>query len=387
MYTISQYGNMYMNKARMNAYARALRQVITPNSVVIDIGAGTGILALLACRYGARRVYAIEPDGVINVARDAAAANGFSDRLVCIQRLSRQVQLPERADVIVSDLSGLLPLFGQHIPAIMDARDRFLAPGGTLIAQRDHLRATIIETSKRYKELTEPWSEKQFGLDLSAGWPLVANTWSSLADKQAKFLTPPSDLTDVDYRTTTDCNMDGELAWTIERSGIGHGAAVWFDRVVADGINISNEPSAPEMINTSNVYGQAFFPWLSPVELEPGDHVSLRIRADLVRDEYIWRWETLVCSAEGDRRVKAHFRQSSLYGHALSLESLRKREAEYVLAPNEDAQIDAFILSKIDGHTSLRQIAHALAANFPLRFKGWQDAMSRVGDLTVQYSE
>ena len=52
---------------------------------------------------------------------------------------------------------------------------------------------------------------------------------------------------------------------------------------------------------------------------------------------------------------------------------------------NEEAQINAFILSKIDGHTSLGQIARALATKFPMRFMGWEDALSRVGDVTSQY--
>jgi type I protein arginine methyltransferase len=387
MYTISQFGNMYVNKARMDAYAAALRDAVTPNSVVLDIGAGTGIFALLACRYGARRVYAIEPDDAINLAREVAAANGYSDRLTCIQSLSTKVVLPERADAIISDMSGLLPLFGQHIPAIIDARDRFLAPGGALIAQQDDLRAAIVYAPDGYRKLTQPWSENPFGLDLSAGWPLVANTMSSLTDKQAKLLTRPSNLAVLDYRTIADSNMDGELASTVDEPGTGHGAAVWFDRIVADGIKISNEPGAPEAVNTSDIYGQAFFPWPNPVDLEPGDRVSFRMKADLVRDEYVWRWETTIRMTEREQEIKAHFFQSSLHGHVLSVESLKKREAECIPAPNEDARIDAFVLSKIDGHTSLRRIAHAVAAAFPLRFNGWQDAMSRVGDMTVQYGE
>ena len=153
------------------------------------------------------------------------------------------------------------------------------------------------------------------------------------------------------------------------------------------GSEISNEPGAPEAVNVSDVYGRAFFPWPNPVELEPDDRVSFRMKANVVRDQYIWRWETTIHAGGHKQDIKAHFRQSSLLGQPLSLESLKKREAECVPAPNEDARIDAFILSRIDGHTSLSQIAHALAANFPSRFNGWQDALSRVGKLTAQYDE
>ena len=280
---------------------------------------------------------------------------------------STNVDLPERADVIVSDLSGVLPLFGRHIPAIIDARERFLAPAGTLIARQDHLRGAIIETSERYHKLVQPWNENPFGLDLSAGWPLVANTWISLADKHAKLLTPASDLAVIDYRKIKDSNMEGELAWTMEQPGTGHGAAVWFDQIIADGIKISNEPSAPEAFNTSEIYGQAFFPWLNSIELELGDRVSFRMRADLVKDDYIWRWETIIRTPEPEGRSRLISANRHFTGSLYRWNSLKKREAESIPTANENTQIDAFILSKIDGHTSIGQIAHALAANFPTR--------------------
>jgi protein arginine N-methyltransferase 1 len=387
MYTISQYGKMYTNKARISAYVRVLRHLVTPNSVVLDLGAGTGIFALLACRYGARRVYVIEPDDAINLAREVAAANGYSDRLTCIQSLSTKADLPERADIIISDLSGALPLFEKHIPAIIDARERFLAPSGVLIAQQDHLRAAVIETPNSYGELIRPWVNNLFGLDLSAGLSLVANTCCFLTDKQPKVLTRPATLAVLDYRTIGDSNVDGELVWIVDQAGVGHGVAVWFDRILAEGIRISNEPGAPEAVNTSDIYGQVFFPWPNSVGLDPTDRVSFRMKANLVEDQYIWRWETIVRGAEPEQAIKAHFIQSSLHGYPISIESLNKREAEHIPAPNEDIRINLFILARIDGHTSLRQIAHALAANFPSRFSGWDDALSRVGEVTTQYGE
>jgi hypothetical protein len=60
-------------------------------------------------------------------------ANGYADRITFHQTLSSAITLPQPADVIVSDLRGVLPLMQHHIPAIVDARQRLLAPGGVLI--------------------------------------------------------------------------------------------------------------------------------------------------------------------------------------------------------------------------------------------------------------
>lgn len=96
MYSIADYGAMIEDTARIDGFIRAFRRVITRDTVVVDIGTGTGILALLACQLGARRVYAIEPDEAIQVAREAAAANGYADRVEYLQALSTAVTLPEQ---------------------------------------------------------------------------------------------------------------------------------------------------------------------------------------------------------------------------------------------------------------------------------------------------
>jgi protein arginine N-methyltransferase 1 len=63
MYDLIAYGDMIADKGRTSAYARALESLVVPESVVLDIGTGAGILALLACRAGAARVYAVEAGG------------------------------------------------------------------------------------------------------------------------------------------------------------------------------------------------------------------------------------------------------------------------------------------------------------------------------------
>ncbi len=70
---------------------------------------------MLACRFGARRVYAFEPSPIIELAREIAAANGLADRIEFIPKMSTESSLPEPANVvIVSDVRGILPLFGKE---------------------------------------------------------------------------------------------------------------------------------------------------------------------------------------------------------------------------------------------------------------------------------
>src|SRR5215211_7563011 len=198
MYSLHFYGQMLADAPRMDAYAAALRQVIKPDSVVMDLGCGPGVFAMLACRLGARRVYAVEPNNVVGLAREVAAANGFSDRIEFFEKLSIDIVLSEPATIIVSDLRGVLPFFEQHIPSIIDARNRLLARGGVLIPRRDILWAALVEAPEQYAELISPWA-KQFDLDLSAGTRLITNAWRKTHIKPEQFLAEPVCWNTIDY--------------------------------------------------------------------------------------------------------------------------------------------------------------------------------------------
>src|SRR6185437_16151653 len=95
MYSLHFYGQMLADAPRMDAYAAALRRLVRPDSVVMDLGCGPGVFALLACKLGARRVYAVEPNNVIGLAREVAVANGLADRIEFFESLSTEITLPE----------------------------------------------------------------------------------------------------------------------------------------------------------------------------------------------------------------------------------------------------------------------------------------------------
>src|SRR5215475_6231320 len=113
MYSLDDFGEMIADSLRFPAYSEAIARAVKPGDVAVDIGSGPGVFALLAAKAGARKVYAIDTESVVELGRQFAAANGFSGRIEFLRGDSRQILLPERADVIVSDIRGALPLFGQ----------------------------------------------------------------------------------------------------------------------------------------------------------------------------------------------------------------------------------------------------------------------------------
>jgi protein arginine N-methyltransferase 1 len=380
-YELSGYGHLIGDRVRTGAYDQALRATVRPGSAVLDIGTGTGILALLACRLGARRVYAIETSDKIHLAQEIARSNGYSDRIEFLQERSTSVDLPERVDVIVSDLRGITPLFEQHIPSIVDARRRLLAPGGVMIPQVETLWAAVAEAPQTYNHYVFPWTAGAFGFDMGEAKRLELNRPSRAVIDEKQLLLPPQHWATLDYTSIENPNVMAEIAWIVPRAGTAHGIVVWFDSTLTEGVCFSNAPGAPETI-----YSQAFFPLLEPVLLAPGDQVTVRLGATLAGEGYVWRWNTLVQSEADPRRAKADFKQSDFFGSFVSAERLRKRAADYVPALSEEGMIDRLILDRMAEGMALGDIAKCLAESFPVRFGGPSEALRRAGELADKYS-
>src|SRR5688500_3295049 len=143
---------MIADRGRTDAYAAALRRAITPTSVVLDLGAGAGIMTLLACQAGAKKVYAVEPDGIVEVARAVVAVNGYADRVELIQAVSTDITLPEAVDVIVADIHGALPFFCASPTALFDAKRRFLKPGGAMVPTADTIMAAVVSLPEEHRK-------------------------------------------------------------------------------------------------------------------------------------------------------------------------------------------------------------------------------------------
>ena len=294
--------------------------------------------------------------------------------------MSTRLLLPEPADVLVADLRGILPLFSSNVAALADARRRLLAPGGILIPQSDALWITVVDAPDLYRKLIGPWDNNGYNFDMAAARRLVVNTWSKQCVERTQLLVEPRCWATLDYTTRDDADVSGHIEWTAGRAGVAHGLSMWFDATLVDGVTFSNAPGEPKLI-----YGQAFFPLSSPVEVAPNDRLVVSVEARHVGDEYVWRWETRVLGAAGAE--KAHHRQSSLAAIPFTPSSLRKRSADHVPRRNWNRKVKWLALSilRMDGAQSLESIARQMAAEFSERFPTWLNALPYVGELSQKY--
>ena len=382
MYSLIDFGRMIGDRARLDAYAAALRRVVRPDSTVLDIGAGTGIMSLLACQAGARRVYAVEPSGAVQILVDAARDNGFADRVVVLQQRSTEVTLPERADVIVSDLRGVLPPHATHFADLVDARRRLLSPAGRLLPTSDSLWLAVISAPEAFERRRSVWQSDPHGLTLRSAQRFIDNELEKYRAGPDQLLCEPVLWANLDYPTLTDPAVRSSGTCVITKGGLAHGLLAWFDTVLVEGIGYSNAPGGPV-----DIYGQILFSWPEEVTLQVGDRVAFSLRADPIGSDYLWTWTTEVGRRDGDSTAVTRFRQSTFKAFKPSRDSLRKRTSTFAPALSAAGAEALQVLEGMQAGRTIGEIAGHLLAAHPDRFPSLDHAHGFVAELAQRYGE
>jgi len=379
MYDLHDFAEMVNDRVRMSAYLEALRDAISPSSIVMDIGAGSGIFSLLACKLGARKVYAVDPSDAIHAARIMARENGCGGTIEAIRGTSYDLPVREPVDVIVSDLRGVLPLFRRHIATIIDARKRFLRPNGVLIPARDTLWAALVSLPDWYKSHIEAIANGPCGLDLSSWRSALVNSVRRVKVNVESLVTNASCWAEIDYATVSDPNISATLDWVMRESATAHGIALWFDAELDERNKFSNHPGGPV-----DLYGRLVLPLSNPIQFGPGDRVQVSLQAKLIGEDYAWQWETRVMRTEVERQHQPVMRQSTFYADALLLGHF-DRTSSIVPALNEDGNIARLLLSALDGGWTLEMMARRLNELHPARFPDRESARRNVQDFIQRF--
>jgi len=257
---------MLNDRVRTSRFIAAIREVVRPGDVVVEIGAGTGVLSVAAAQAGARHVYAIEASGIGKSARAIFEANGLQERITLLEGWSTRTVLPERADVMISEMIGNEPLAEQVLEITLDAQKRFLKPEARLVPEKMrvfglpvHIPAEVLSKYTFTEETLmswRSWYETDFGPLLEAERnaphvfylnPYKARQWQTLSE--------PVLLADLDFKHTEQSVVDNRAEVRATVAGRVNGFIIYFELQLGPTIQFSTHPAEVDAMNH----------WLSPV--------------------------------------------------------------------------------------------------------------------------
>lgn len=371
---------MIADRVRMDAYEEALRRVITTSTVVLDIGAGPGIMSLLAAKLGARRVIAVEPNPLVRIGARLAVENGFADRILFVQGRSQELELGEKVDVVVSDLRGILPNNSLNIDAIVDARRRLLKKDGVLIPLSDTIFVAPIQANAAYEKLLKPWRDPRFGIRMRGGLESALHHGIQALEDIDQLLGTGVPVARMDYRSVESPSIRADLDVLIDRPGVLHGLAIWFDTELVTGVGFSTAPDGDR-----TVYGRAFLPLPSCVEVGLGTRLRAEIRAELDESTMIWIWRGEIEGNNGSSR--GSFAMSSVFSNPECPGVLNAGNQDVRPALTKDGVLVREILNRINGLSSVGEIAAELSGSDPKRFPHEMDAIVFVRRILERYAD
>jgi len=211
---------MLSDKTRTNSYRDALinnRDKLT-SSLVLDIGCGTGILSMFAAQAGAKSVVGVDCSDIIYQAMDIVRENNMGDKVTLVKGRLEETKLPhEKFDIIVSEWMGYFLLFEGMLDSVLAARDKYLAPGGTILPNRCTIHLCAVSDPERYNSLVGFWSDV-YGYKMSCmRSPILGEASVEVVGSQFVASSSPKVL-DLDINTCSVADTEFTSSFTLEIS-------------------------------------------------------------------------------------------------------------------------------------------------------------------------
>ena len=292
---------MIRDRVRTEAFRRAIDAVVRPGDIVLDVGAGSGILSVFAARAGTARVYAVEQTSIAVLAQELAAANGVEEIVHVIQGDVLEIDPPERVDVVVSEWLGGFGIDEGMLVPVIAARDRWLKPGGVMTPRSVTAWAALVH-DRYLGDMVDFLRDNPYGLRLddlvekTVNEILYSGTFRHLGADDRR--SEPSELwtTHADLITLEQARAphEAETLLPVRDHGRANALALWFSAELAPGISLSVGPGDP-----ATHWGMTTAPLNSPVELTPGMVVRARVRTAPARPVGTWTsWAVALPGAE-----------------------------------------------------------------------------------------
>lgn len=281
---MSRYGELSVHRwmlrdtVRNEAYRRALAHAVKPGDVVLDMGAGTGILSIFAAIAGARKVYAVERTRIAEVAHQVIAANGYAETIEIVQADLEDISLDEKVDVIVSEWMGGFGVDENMLAPLVMARDRWLRPGGKIVPGRVTAMLAPAHVPD-FDEAVAYWRAGLHGIDLGVIADLTTQETFHTQTEPASLVAPPQVMWSHDPLTCSlaeaDQRFTARLAFHATEATTLSGFVSWFAADMGDGSTLTNAVGDPD-----THWGRTLFPLARPIHVAAGTQIDIELVCD-----------------------------------------------------------------------------------------------------------
>ena len=273
---------MLNDHERNDALAVAMERRIVPGSSVLDIGSGTGLLAMMAVRAGAGHVVSCETNRVMaEIAREVIASHRMSDAITIIAKRSTDLRvghdLDKPADFIVSEIVDCGLIGEGLLPTMAHAREHLLAPGGQILPTSARIFGFLLD-SPVAANLNRTSTAGGFDVRLlnavatQSHFPIRLNTWPH------RILSETVELARFDLLDGSLDNDSREISLPVTSSGIAQSLVAWFEMDLGAGVVVRNSPD-----NVSSHWMQALVPFPQPMTVTEGTTVTVEVGWDTDR--------------------------------------------------------------------------------------------------------
>lgn len=224
---------MLKDIVRTKTYQNVIYQnsFLFKNKVVLDVGAGTGILSLFCAKAGAKHVYAIECSHMADMAKEIVQTNGFSNVITVLKGKVEEIELPvPHVDIIISEWMGYFLLFENMLNTVLYARDKWLIKDGIILPDKASLYLTAIEDAEYKDDKIEFWNNV-YGFDMSCirkqamTEPLVDTVDQNQIVTNSQLLK----MMDISKMTPGDASFTAPFKLVAERDDYIHALVAYFD--------------------------------------------------------------------------------------------------------------------------------------------------------------
>ena len=303
---IEYHRTLIADHVRLAAYRDALARVIRKGeTVVADIGTGTGILAFIAAKLGAKKVYAYEMAEIGAVAERLRALNRVR-AVELVPGRSTEILDPPRADVVVTETLGNFALEENLVETMNDARARHLKPGGVLIPGSVEQFVCPVVAPRLYDDLAA-WD--RVGTAVGLEFDLSPARVMSMNNVYIRTLRPDELLErgaaarvwdSVDFKASNRLARKGSGEWTFRSPATVYGLAIWWSAALGPDVTLATSP-----LGAPTHWEQLFFPALEPIRLAAGEMLTAEIRTKTSEEAGTdIAWSLAVNGARGRERVR-----------------------------------------------------------------------------------